>query len=121
MMHPTPLGIDAHCAATVRFRSGVLASILSGIDGNSDTNAWVYGSEGYLRIRPFTSPIRSIFSATASRRRPCASHMPEMDISLSLCTPRTASGQENWNPTSCRWMNRSACAGRSTHCGGTGI
>lgn len=56
MMHPTPLGIDAHCAATVRFRSGVLASILSGIDGNSDTNAWVYGSEGYLRIPAFYKP-----------------------------------------------------------------
>ena len=55
-MAPTPLGVDAHAVATVQYGQGRLASILCGIDGNTDTNAYIYGSEGYIRVPCFYKP-----------------------------------------------------------------
>lgn len=55
-MSPTPLGVDGHCAAVISFERGAIAAILCGIDGNTDTDACVYGSEGYIRVPRFYHP-----------------------------------------------------------------
>ena len=49
----TPLNVDAHSVAVVGFEGGGIASIYSGIDAESVSEAQIYGSEGRIRIPNF--------------------------------------------------------------------
>jgi len=49
----TPLNVDAHSVTVVGFEGGGIASIYSGIDSNSGSEAQIYGSEGRIRVPNF--------------------------------------------------------------------
>lgn len=52
-VQPAPSGVDESTALVLRFADGVLATVVSAVGVKAHDDAFVYGTEGYLKLQSF--------------------------------------------------------------------